>query len=178
MVIQMRIDDEVRLKVLEALLKKGSVVPNLRQIKKQTGLHLATIKSSIDFLMKEGLLHGFGPRIDFRKFNLKVDAVELLQIDFSQKPLLDKFLKEIKGDDHLYRLSSIIGSGNLNILAQHIYSDIESFHHNTQKHYYEIPGILRLIKDRQIFYTTEPYFKNESRTRSIINIIKKQRGME
>ena len=67
----MQVDDQIRLNIIEALLKEHSVSPNIRQIQKYTGYHKATIKSSLDFLKKEGLLHGFGPKVDFKKFIIK-----------------------------------------------------------------------------------------------------------
>jgi DNA-binding Lrp family transcriptional regulator len=179
MATQMRIDDEIRLNIIEALLKNRSVVPNIRQIKKYTSYHKATIKSSLDFLMSENLLIGFGPRINVRRFGVKLEVIELLQADLSEKKLFERFLKAVQKDSHTYRLSSIVGSGNLNLVARHIYPDIESFHANTQKQYYEkIPGLFKLIKDRQIFYSTEPFYKNESRTKSIIETLKKEKGLE
>ncbi len=179
MAVQMQIDDEVRLKIIEALLKKRSIVPNIRQIQKYTSYHKSTIKSSLDFLTEQGLLHGFGPRINFRTFGLKLEAIELLQMDFSEKELFTKYVKAVEKDPHTYRASAVIGSGNLNVVARHFYEDIESFHENTQKTYYEkIPGLFKLIRDREIFYSTDPLYKAESRTKSIIEIIKKKKGLE
>ena len=40
----MRFDDDVRIKILEALLSKNAVAPNLSEIKRLTGFHKATIK--------------------------------------------------------------------------------------------------------------------------------------
>lgn len=179
MATQMRVDDEIRIRILEALGKKNSVLPNVRQIQRHTGYHKATIKSSLDFMQKEGLLEGFGPKIDFRKFGHKLEAIELLQVDFSQKKTFDNFLGAAKNDPHVYRLSAVIGSGNWNLIVSHFYEDVESFHKFTQENYYEaIPGIMQLIKDRQIFYVTEPNYKFSSRTEALVDIIKRKRGIE
>ena len=91
----MKIDDEIRLNILEALLKDGVVSPNIRQIQKRTGYHKATIKSSIDFFKKEGLLSGFGPKIDFKKFGYKLEAVVLFQADLSDKKTFEKLISSI-----------------------------------------------------------------------------------
>ena len=57
------------------------------------------------------------------------------------------------------------------------YKDIESFHKDMRKNYYEaIPGIHSAIRDRQFFFRVEPYEKDASRTRSIIQIIKKEKN--
>lgn len=176
---KMSVDDEVRLNVLQVLLKKGAVVPNIRQIQKHTGYHKATIKASIDFLAKSKILEGFGPKINFRNFGYKLEVIALLQADISKKQLFEKFLNAAKNDPYVYRMASVIGSGNWNLLTRHIYKDIESYHLNEQKNYYEsIPGFYDLIKDRQIFYATEPYYKNISRTNAIIEIIRKEKGLK
>lgn len=175
----MKTDDPARLQIIEAMLKRHSVSPNIRQLKNQTGFHKATIKSSIDFLAKEGLLQGFGPRVDVRRFGLKLEAIELLQVALSEKELFKKYVDLVLQDPHIYRLSAVVGSGNWNILARHIYRDIESFHEGTQKKYYEqLPGIYKLIKDRMIFYTADPTYKSDSRTKSIISILKREKGLD
>ncbi|MBU1121065.1 MAG: Lrp/AsnC family transcriptional regulator [archaeon] len=175
----MKLDDEIRLNVLDALMKKNSVVPNIRQVKRHCGYHKATIKSSIDFLSKEGLIEGFGPRINFKKFGYKLEAIEMLQIDFAEKELFNKFLQAVNKDPHIYRLSAIIGSGNWNLMVRHFYSDVESFHDNSQKNYFEkIKGIYDLIQDRLIFFSTEPFYKSVSRTKSLIDVIKKEKGID
>ncbi len=179
MAVQMRVDDGIRLKTLEALLKKGSVAPNTRQIKRYSGFHKATIKSSIDFLMKDGVLQGYGPKIDFHKFGFKLEVIEMLQVDFAQKDVLKHYLNAIEKDDNIYMVSAVIGSGNWNLLLRHFYRDIESFHKSTQEKYYEkIKGIYKLIKDRQIIYATLPHYKKGSRTSSIIRTLKKEKGID
>ncbi len=175
---QMRLTDETRLNILEALLRKGSVQPNLNQIKRHTGYHLATIKSSLDFLKKQGLLEGYGPKMNFRSLGYKLESIVLLQADLSEEKTFRKFLEAVEKDPNLYRLSSIIGSGTWNLVARYIHRDVESFHKREQEEYFEkIHGIYNLVKDRDIFYTTEPHYKNESRTKSIIEIIKREKGL-
>jgi len=172
-----QLDDEIRLNILNALLQKGTLQPNIRRLQKITGYHKATIKASLDFLEKEGVLEGYGPKISFKKFGYNLEAKVMLQMDRSEKDIFNKFLKQVENDPHLYRMTSIIGSGNWNIMTNHLYPDVESYHKNVQKTYYEsIPGIYKLIKDRQIFYATEPYYKNASRTSSVIELIRKKKG--
>ena len=174
-----RIDDEIRLNILSAMLKKSSVTPNIRQVQKVTGYHKATVKSSIDFLLKEGVLTGLGPKVNFRKFGYKLEPLVLMQVDMTEKAIFKKFLDETKNDPNLYRLSSVVGSGTWNFMARHIYKDIESYHQGSQEKYYQnIAGIHKLIKDREIFYGTEPHHKNASRTESIIKIIRRARGLD
>jgi len=179
MAVLPRIDDKIRLKILEAILKQGTVSPNIREIQKATDLHKATIKSSLDFLKKEGILLGFGPKINIRKFGYSLEVFLIMHLDTSQKNVFDKFLEKAKKDPHVYRISAILGSGNWNLITRYIYKDIESFHSELQKNYYDaIPGFYDLVKSRQIFYSTEPHYKFASRTNSIIEIIIKEKGLD
>ncbi|MDD5162976.1 MAG: hypothetical protein PHD95_02095 [Candidatus ainarchaeum sp.] len=174
-----KLDDSIRLKILEALLKNGTVTPHIRQIQKITGFHKATIKSSLDFLKKEGVVQGFGPKINMKKFGQSLEVFFFLQADTSQKKIFEKFLETAKDDPHLFRISAIIGSGNWNLLARFLYRDVESFHHELQKKYYDaIPGFYDLVKNRQVFYATEPQYKGSSITDSIIQILKKEKGLD
>lgn len=179
MAVSPKLDDTIRLKVMAALLKQGSVAPNIREIQKATGFHKATIKSSLEFLKKEGALRGFGPKINIRKFGYALEVLLILHLDTSQKSILDKFLAIAEKDSHVYRVSAILGSGNWNLIARFIYKDVESFHHELQKNYYDaIPGFYNLVKSRQIFYTAEPHYKIASRTDSIIHVILQERGID
>lgn len=177
MAVVMKADDEVRLNILDALIKKGSVLPNIRQMQKHTGYHKATIKSSLDFLMKQGILEGYGPKFNFKKLGQNLEVVMLFQADLSNKMAAKRILNEIKKDPNIYMLSSIVGSGNWNLIAHNIYKDVESYHAGINGKYYDkIPEIYKVIRDRQIFYITEPMYKNASRTKSVIEIIRKEKG--
>ncbi len=169
---QMKPTDSIRVNILRALLEKGSVQPNIRQIQKQTGYHKATIKSSLAFLEKEGILHGFGPKIDFRKLGYNLEILSLFQADLSESKAFEKFLEALEGDSHIFWVSSLIGSGNWNILCRQIHKDVESYHHELQNRYMSIKGYHDVIKDVQSFFSVEPIFKNESRTKSIVDLIK------
>lgn len=173
---QMKVTDEIRVRILEALLKPGSVQPNIRQIKRRTGYHKATIKSSLDFLEKEGVLQGFGPKVNFRKLGYNLEVLSLTQADLSKQKAFEKFLEMVEKDPHIYWLSSVVGGGNWNFLSRHIYKDIETFHAQTQQFYRSMPGFYDLIKDMQSFFSVEPVFKNTSRTKTILDLIKKEGG--
>jgi len=175
----MQINDEVRLNILKALLDKTCVQPNLRRIKSKTKYHLATIKGSIDFLTKEGILTGYGPKIAFWKLGYKLEAIELLQIDFSKPDLVEKYLNAVKNDPHVWSLNSIMGSGNYNVMSSQFYKDVESYHKNVQENYVKkIPNYYEVVKDRQVFYQTEPTFKRGSRTDAVINVLRKEAGFD
>jgi DNA-binding Lrp family transcriptional regulator len=179
MALQMKPDDEIRLQILNALLEKGIVQPSIQRIKKKTGLHKATIKSSLKFLEDNQLIESYGPKVIFKKFGYSLEILELLQVDFSEKQAFMQFLEAVQKDPHVYMMAPMIGSGNLNLVIKHIHKNIESFHKHNVKNYYEkIPGLYKLIKDRQIFYIAAPDYKNKPRTDSIIKIIKSEKGIE
>lgn len=166
-------DDSTRVTVLNALLKKRSVLPNIRQLKKHTGCHKATIKSSLDFLEKEGVLQGFGPKVDSRKLGYSLEIMTFFQVDLNQQNAFEKFVDTLQKDPHVYWVGSIIGSGNWNLLCRHIHKDVESYHDGIKDRYMSIPGYHDLVKGMQSFFSVEPVFKNESRTRSMIEIIER-----
>jgi len=175
----MKVDDEVRLNILDALLEKSCTQPNMRRIKAKTKYHLATIKSSIDFLQKEGIVTGYGPKMSFWKLGYKLEAVELLHVDFSKPQLVEKYLAAVKADPHVYALNSIMGSGNFNVMSMQFYTDVESYHKNLQDNYVKkIPDYYEIVKDRQVFYITEPTFKRGSRTDSIIQLLRRSIGLD
>ncbi len=176
---KMQVTDEIRLNILQALLDKTCTQPNLRRIKTKTKYHLATIKGSLDFLQKEGMLTGYGPKIAFWKLGYKLEAVELIQVDFSKPELVEKFLEAVKNDPHVYALNSIMGSGNFNVMSFQFYKDVEGYHKNLQERYVKkIPNYYEVVKDRQVFYLTEPTFKRGSRTDSMIEILRKEAGLD
>lgn len=171
----MCLDDEIRLKILETLLEKGVVQPSIKLIQRKTGFHKATITSSIEFLKKKGALEGFGPKLNFRSLGQKLDVIHLIQADLSEEKLFQRFLGEVEKDSNCYFLSRAIGSGNWNLLARHVYSDIESFHLGLEKKYFKkIEGLYKLIQNQQIFYFYEPFYKKESRTTAAVEILKKK----
>jgi hypothetical protein len=176
---KMRVDDEIRLNIVKSLLDKSCTQPNLRRIKSKTGYHLATIKSSIDFLQKKGVLSGYGPKISFWNLEYKLECVELLQLDFSKTDLVEKYMTIAKSDPHIFGLNSIMGSGNFNVISFQFYEDIESYHKNLQENYVKkIPNYYEIVKDRQVFYLTEPTFKRGSRTDAIVQLMRKKAGLD
>jgi len=176
---KMKVDDEIRLNILKSLIEKSCTQPNLRRIKTRTKYHLATIKSSLDFLKNEGIISGFGPKIASWKLGYKLEAVELLQLDFSKTELIEQYLKTVNDDPHVYGLSSIMGSGNYNVMSFQFYTDVEAYHKNLQERYVKkIPNYYDVVKDRQVFYLTEPTFKRGSRTDSIIQLMLQKKGLD
>ena len=173
----MNIRDEARIRLLGALLKKRSVHPNLSELQKETGLHKATIKASLDFLQKQGVLVGYGPKVNFKNFCFKLEVITILQLDLSEEKVFSEFLTQCTSNPSVYSVSSIIGSGNWNMMLRHYYRDVESYHADWEKNFSKkIPGLFRLVKDRQVFYLAEPHYKESPRTNSVIELVLKEQG--
>ena len=102
-----------------------------------------------------------------------------MQLDFSKKDLVEKYLDVAKKDPHVFALNSVMGSGNFNVASFQFYEDVESYHKNLQENYVKkIPNYYDVVKDRQVFYMTEPTFKRGSRTDSIIEILRRKNALD
>ena len=179
MAVQMKVNDEIRLSILKALLEPGAVTANIRHIQRRTGYHKATIKASLDFLSRQSLITGFGPKVDLKKFGYNLEVLTLMHADLTKKRALSTFSAEVKKDPHIYFLSGVVGSGNWNLIARHMYRDIESYHRDMNDNYFaKLGGIHDFIKARETFYVTEPFYKLDSRIDSLIGIVRKSRGLD
>ncbi|VVB99859.1 Uncharacterised protein [uncultured archaeon] len=179
MALQMRYDDEIRMNILNALLGQGAVFPNIRHIQRKTGYHKATIKASLDFLAKEGLITGYGPKMDFKKFGYNLEVLTFFHADLTKKRLLENFCAKVKKDPHIYFLSGAMGSGNWNLMARHVYRDMESCHRDMNDNYFaSMDRIHDFIKAKETFYVTEPFYKLDSRIDSMVRILRKSRGLD
>ena len=176
---QMKVNDEVRLNILKALLEQGAVLPNIRHIQRRTGYHKATIKASLDFLAKETLITGYGPKMDFKKFGYNLEVLTFFHADLTRKRQIDGFVSKVKKDPHIYFLTGIVGAGNWNLMARHVYKDIESYHKDMNENYFgSLEGIHDFIKAKETFYVTEPFYKLDSRIDSMVKILRKTRGLD
>jgi DNA-binding Lrp family transcriptional regulator len=177
MASSMQIDDSIRLNILSALLEKGSVKPNLRQLKHATDYHKGTLMSSLQFLEREGIITGYGPKVDLHKLGYNLEVATLLQANLSKKDAFQKYIECTQQDPHVYRLSGMLGAGHWNMITRSLHTDVESYQKHIQNEYYsKLPEIYDLIEDRQIIFATEPVYKSVSRTNSLIQILKKAKG--
>lgn len=178
MAVQKRIDDPIRLKILEALYRPRALSPNIRQIQKYTKLHKATIKSSIDFMIEEGALKGFGPKFNFAKFGYKLEPIILYQMNMHEKKVFKDLLTKINEDPHVFRVTGLMGSGTWNIVARSMYKDVQDFYRDTQKYHEEVEGMYDLIKNTMLFFDTEPVYKEHPRGKSMLELLKREQGLD
>ena len=175
----MEIDDEIRIRVMDALFKKGALSPNLKAIQRYTGYNKNTIRASLDFLKKQGIVEYYHPTVNLRALGFNLLPMAVLQVDVSQKKIVNKVEGKINKDPYIYGARKIISSGNWNILLMHLCRDIESYHKSIEDTYYkDIPKMDRCIRDKMIFYPTGHAWKRDSVSKTAVEILKKEKGIK
>ncbi|MDD3178014.1 MAG: hypothetical protein PHR26_00685 [Candidatus ainarchaeum sp.] len=177
MAVIKKIDDSLRVKILSSLTLKGCVVPNIRQIKKVTGFHRATIKSSIDFLESEKFITGYRPLLDSLKIGYNLKNNNYFQIDLNNKDNFKKILDIIKKDNSVMYCSEVISDGNYNIAVTFLSKNIESHHINIKKKYISnIPNYYDIIKNNSNFFLSGEIYKNKNEIDVLIDLLKENIG--
>jgi DNA-binding Lrp family transcriptional regulator len=179
MAVVKKINDSIRVKILSAMTKKGAVVPNIRQIKKTTGFHRATIKSSIDFLESEKFILGYRPLLDplIAGYNLKSSSY--FQVDLAMKDKQNDFLEVLKKDKNVISSSQVISDGDFNIAISFLSKNIESFHNSLREKYiYKIPHYYDFIKKSSSYYLSSPIYKTKNEIDVLIDLLNEEQGNE
>lgn len=168
---KLQVADAVRLKIIKALFEPGAVRPHLRSIQRQTGLHLATISSSLDFLQKENIIFEFLPRLNPLAFGLKLFGFLLLQIPPVPREPFNKLISATQTDPNVLLFSSIAGS-QFNVCLEFLHPDVSSFNRSLQQYYEAVPELVAAPKE--ILYVTEPIYKNYSRSLTALDLLKQK----
>jgi len=179
MAVIKKINDSIRVKILSAMMKKGSVMPNVRQIKKITGFHRATIKSSLDFLEKEKFITGYRPLLDpvVAGYNLK--SFSYFQIDLSSKEKQKQFFDSVLNDKNVLSASQVISEGNFNVSLSFLSKNIEEQHNNLRdKYIYKIPNYYDFIKKSSTFYLSSPIYKEKNSIDALIELLLEEQGLD
>ncbi len=180
MAVIKKIDDPIRVKILAAMQEKGCVMPNIRQIKKHTGFHRATIKSSIDFLEKEKFITGYRPLLDSMVVGYKLYGTSYFQVDLTDKKTYNKVINSTKEDNSILSTSEVLCEGEYNLAVRFIARDIENYHRKeTERYYKQMPELYNFIKKKSVFFLTGPY--NKARVNEIdavINLLKEAQGID
>lgn len=167
-------NDAVRLKILKGLFEPGAIRPHLRTIQRATGLHLATISSSLDFLQKENIIFEYLPRLNPLAFGLKLFGFLMLQMPPVPREPFNKLIAAAQGDPNVMLFSSIAGS-QYNVCIEFLHPDVSSFNRSLQQYYEAVPELVAAPKE--ILYVTEPIYKNYSRSLTALNLLKRQLGV-
>jgi DNA-binding Lrp family transcriptional regulator len=179
MAVVKKVNDSIRVKILDAMRKKGSIVPNVRQIKKITGFHRATIKSSIQFLEKENFITGYRPLLDPKVVGFNLNAMQYMQINFSEKDKFKKYLELVKDDKSVYLCSEVISDNSFSLALGYLSRNIESHHINIKKKYIlGISNYFDFIKQNSTFYLSSPVYKNLNQIDVIIDLLKEELAID
>jgi len=179
MAIVKKITDPIRVKILSAMKKKGCVTPNIRQIKKVTGFHRATIKSSIDFFESEKFITGYRPLLDPSVVGFNLNSYSYLQLDNSQKDAYKKFLSILEKDKHAFIASEVISENNTNFAIGIISKNIEDYYNNIKTKYTQvIPNYYDFVKKNSVFYLSSPHHKRKNIIDVTIDLLEEEYGIE
>jgi DNA-binding Lrp family transcriptional regulator len=179
MAVVKKINDSIRVKILSAMTNKGAVVPNVRHIKKITGFHRATIKSSIDFLEKEKFILGYRPLLDSSVAGYNLKSSSYFQVDLSLKEKQKELMEIISKDKNILSASQVISDGNFNVSLSFLSKSIESLHNNLKEKYiYKIPGYYDFIKKSSSFYLSTPVYKNKNEIDVLISLLLEEQGLD
>ena len=177
MPIVRKVDDEIRVKVLEALIKPGSIEPNISQIQRYTGLNQATVRASIEFLEKN-VMNGYSPRIDMEKMGFGLEVITIYQFDGSDKVKTKKVMDAMGTDPHIFYCYGMAGSTNWNLVTRQMFRDVESYLESVQDYYSRVPEMYELVQDKMVFYVRRPVYKKMSYTEAMVEILKAELAAE
>jgi DNA-binding Lrp family transcriptional regulator len=173
-----KIVDSIRVKILSAMKQKGSITPNVRQIKKLTGFHRATIKSSIDFLENSKFINGYRPLLDSKVVGNKLVVWSFLNVDSSDKINFKEFLSALSSEPSLLHCSDVITDKGYNIGVAHLAKSVEEYYLNIQKKFFfNNPKLTDLIKQKTIFYLSDPLYNHKNEIDATIDILEKEVGL-
>lgn len=174
-----KILDPIRVKILSSMRKQGVLVPNVRQIKKHTGFHRATIKSSIDLMEKQGLIRHYIPSINSGVAGYGLRVWTFLQMDISNQKLTNNFKKIITKIPNIYHCSEVITEKGYNVAIGYLAKNVEDYYKNIQRKYFlNHPDIYNNVKERCVFYLSDPTYVQKSHSSAVIDILDKEQGLE
>lgn len=179
MAVIKKINDPTRVKILSAMTKKGAIVPNIRQIKKITGFHRATIKSSIDFLENEKFISGYRPLLDPLIAGYSLKSFSFFQMDPSFKEKQKDFINQIEKDKNVISASQVISDGDFNMSVSFLSKNIESFHNDLREKYiYKISNYYDFVKKSSNYYLSNPIYKDKNQIDVLIDLLIEEQGLE
>jgi len=172
MAVVKKLDDAIRVKILSAMRSAGALSPNIKMIKKLTGLHRATIKSSIKFMEDKKLITGYRPLLDIFGTDQKLIAQVYLQIDTSNKAKYSQFIDIVKQDYHVVSCSEIISEGDYNLEIKFLVKNIEEFHkHLRDKYYSAIICPYEFIMKKSVFFISTPIYIYKNEIDAVVDIL-------
>ena len=174
-----KILDSIRIKILSSMRKEGVLVPNIRQLKKHTGFHRATIKSSIELMEKQGLIRHYIPSLNATVAGYGLKVWTYIQMDISNEKITNNLKKIITTIPNIYHCSEVITERGYNIAIGYLAKNVEDYYNNIQRQYFlNYPEIYNYIKERTVFYLSEPMYVQKSHSSALIDILEKEQGFD
>jgi len=146
-------DDDIRLKVLEALFEPNGLKPNIDYISKKTGLTRRTVYQSLEFLREKKVILDYHPVLDISKLGYSLISLSMLELDMTNAEAFEEFRKKILSDPNIVMVSGLMGLDSYNFMVKGIYRSIDE--HNCcirDKYYSKFPGFSALMKQRRVLY--------------------------
>jgi DNA-binding Lrp family transcriptional regulator len=172
-----KIIDSIRIKILSAMREDKAISPNIKQIQKITGFHRATIKSSINFLEQNKFIEGYRPLLNPKIAGYNLNSKVLLQVDMSDKKKFNDFLKMVDNDSSVVACSQVIADNQSNIFLEMLSKNIEQYYKDFQEKYYlKTTNVYDFIRNREMFYLSEPTYKKKNEIDTLIDLLEKDVG--
>jgi hypothetical protein len=146
-------DKSSKAKVLECLTNGEGLKPNIRHIKKLTGLHSATIKSSLNFLVNQKVILAYYPCVDISKIRTRFFVFDFLKIDTSDVDVINA-LKEISmKEKKIFRAGLFFGNPDHNAAFIQPSGSVELYMENFEKRYYSTPGLKNYFSHKETIFS-------------------------
>jgi len=171
----MKVDDNVRIKVLSALFKEGAIEPNYSHIAKISGLDIKTVRNSLYFLEKEGIVKEYIPEIDSGKLGFRHRHINVVQFEFENEKQQQQMLERIKKEiPNVYIGAECDGPNLMNNLFIGIYRSSYDRYSKIKKIAIQL-GLRKHLKNKMSI----PFFKryHHSPGKVVIDILKKEKGL-
>jgi hypothetical protein len=100
-------------------------------------------------------------------------------MDISNQKLLNNLKKIMTKIPNIYHCSEVITERGYNIAIGYLAKNVEDYYNNIQRKYFiNYPDIYNNIKDRSVFYLSDPTYIQKSHSSTIIDILEKEQGIE
>ena len=111
-------DDDIRLKVLEALFEPNGLKPNIDYISKKTGLTRRTVYQSLEFLREKKVILDYHPVLDISKLGYSLISLSMLELDMTDAEAFEEFRKRILSDPNIVMVSGLMGLDSYNFMVK------------------------------------------------------------
>ncbi len=148
---EMKLDDPVRLAVLNSFTKRGSLLVDRHNIAETTKVKESEVMSILRSLTNKGVLRGYAPRINVRAFGFKLRSLTLLGLDYSHRKELDELSKFMLKDPYNYFISECLLSSPWDLVIGSLHRNAEDYTRYLQRYHASL-NYDKLVKDSQLFH--------------------------